>query len=72
MIKKLKKFIKSIKKFFIRLWKKIIFKVNPDSLSKKDKKRIRKEKEIANQYSWWGNFLRKITGCTDLKIRAYA
>ena len=76
MIKKffkyIKKFFKYIKKFFKRMWKKLMFKINPNSLSKKDRKKFRKEKEIADQYSWWGNFLRTITGCNNLKIRAYA
>jgi hypothetical protein len=72
MFNKIKKIIKRIKKFFKRLCKKIIFKINPSSLSKKDRKKFRKEKEISDQYSWWGNFLRKITGCNNLKINAYA
>ena len=72
MGKKFLKLIKRIKKFFKRMWKKLMFKINPDSLSKKDRKKFRKEKEIANQYSWWGNFLRTITGCKNLKIKAYA
>lgn len=72
MIKKIKKLIKRIKKFFKRLWKKIMFRINPDKLSKKDRKKLRKEKEISDQYSKWGNFLRTITGCKNLKIEAYA
>ena len=72
MFIKIKKLIKRIKKFFKRLWKKIMFKINPSKLSKKDRKKFREEKEIAEQYSWWGNFLRMITGCNNLKIKAYA
>ena len=72
MFDKVKKAIKRIKKFFKRLWKKILFKVHPSSLSKKDRRKFRKEKEIADQYSWWGNFVRAITGCNDLKIKACA
>ena len=72
MRKKISKIIKRIKKFFERLWKKILFKINPDSLSKKDRKKFQKEKEISDQYSWWENFLRTITGCNNLKIKAYA
>ena len=35
-------------------------------------KKFKKEEEISNQYSWWGNFLRTTTGCKNLKISAYA
>ena len=72
MIQKIKRIIKRVKKFFKRLWKKILFKVHPSSLSKKDRKKFRKEKEISDQYSWWGNFLRTISGCKELKVEAYA
>lgn len=72
MIDKIKRIVKRIKKFFKRLWKRIVYKINPDSLSKKDRKKIKKEKEISNQYSAWGNFLRVITGCTNLKMKSYA
>jgi hypothetical protein len=72
MIKKIKNLAKRIKKFFKRLWKKFLFKVRPDKLSKKDRKKFKKEKKVSDQYSWWGNFLRTITGCNNLKINAYA
>ena len=72
MINGIKKLFKRIKKFFKRLWKKLIYKINPKKLSKKDRKKFKKEEEISNQYSWWGNFLRTTTGCKNLKISAYA
>ena len=72
MFTKIKKLIKKIKKFFKNLYKKIKFKINPNSVSKKDRKKFRKEKEISDQYSWYGNFLRFITGCNNLKMKSYA
>lgn len=68
MLKKIKKVLKRIKKFIKRIINKIKYKFCPDSLTKKEKKRIKKEKEISNQYSRWGNFLRHITGCNNLKV----
>ena len=66
----MKKFFKNIKKRFKRLIARIKYKFNPDSVSKKDRNRIEKEKAMANQYSWWGNFLRWIYGCNmkNLKV----
>ena len=72
MMQKIKKILKSLKKFFKDIITKIKFRVNPDSLTKKQRKKIRKEKEIASHYSWWGNILRRITGCTNLKMSSYA
>lgn len=65
----MKKIIKRIKGFFKKLFNRIKYFINPKYVNKKERKKIRKEKEISEQYSAWGNFLRWITGCNDLKIK---
>ena len=72
MMEKIKKILKRIKKFFKRITMRIRYKLNPNSLSKKQRKKIKKEKEISAQYSWWGNVLRTFTGCRNLRVEAYA
>ena len=68
MFKKIKKGFKAVIKYIKRLIKKIKFRINPKSVSKKDRKKFRKEQKVAEQYSNWGNFLRWITGCNNLKV----
>ena len=64
----MRKFFKRIKKLFKDLFERIVYKFKPNSLSKKTRKKIKKEKKISQQYSTWGNILRWMTGCNDLKI----
>lgn len=65
----MRQILKGIKDYFKDLFNRLRLKFRPDSLSKKEKKNIKREKETANQYSTWGNILRYMTGCNDLKIR---
>lgn len=64
--------MKKIIKLFKKLVNWIKFKFFPDSLTKKEVKKIKKERKISMMYSNWGNFLRFITGCDELKLSAYA
>ena len=66
----MRKLFKRIKKWIKHIISKIKYKFNPDSVSKKERKRIKKEKDMAEQYSWWGNFLRWMYGCNirNLKV----
>ena len=63
LFKRLKKFIKKLVRF-------IKYKINPKSLSKKDRKTVEKRIEDLSRYSWRGNLLRLFTGTLDLKVKA--
>lgn len=65
----MRKLFKRLKKWFKRIIAKIKYRFNPDSVSKKERKRIRKEKEMAEQYSHWGNFLRWLYGCNRKNLQ---
>lgn len=67
----LMKIFKRIKKFIKRLIRRIKYMFNPDSLSKKQRKKIEKETKERSQYSWWMRFCMFINGIdpAHLKIK---
>ena len=62
----MKKIIKSIKKFLKKIKRYILYKLSPDSLTKKERKKA--EKEFGNGYTLWTRFCRFITGVNNFAV----
>lgn len=72
LFKKLKKivkrFLKRVKKFFKNLKNRIKYKKDPESVSKKARKKIERENKLKSKFSFWGNVSRRISGLNDFSI----
>ena len=62
------KIIKKIKKFLKWLKRRILYRFNPDKLTKKQRKKVEKEIKNNKRDTFRGNILRILTGTYNLKI----